>query len=171
MSAPYELLDTRALKTLSPGTRWARFRPGTSWTHVLSEPALFHTMLFSGEASSRRSFYLWQYSPITSFFSSNFFSRSFCPCQFLFVAIPICSNIDPVAAFTCAVFTCAAFICTASFIVVSVRGNIHSAVVLPCRSWLVLAVLLYPTATLVEVPTEYLCWPDLYPAPQDERTY
>lgn len=167
MSAPYELLDTRALKTLSPGTRWARFRPGTGWTYVLSEPALFYTMLFSGEASSRRSFYLWQYSPITSFFSSNFFSRSFCPCQFLFVAIPICSNIDPVAAFTCAVFTCAAFICTASFIVVSVRGNIHSAVVLPCRSWLVLAVLLYPTATLVEVPTEYLCWPDLYPAPQD----
>ena len=129
VSASYELLDARALKTLSPGMRWARFCPGTGWTHVLSELALFHTMLFSGEASSRRSFYLWQYSLITSSFSSSFFSRSFCPCQFLFVALPFCANINPIAA-----FTCATFVCVASVVVDSVRGNIYSAVVLPCRS-------------------------------------
>lgn len=129
-----KLMNLRSL-----GTRWTRFRPGTGWASVLSELALFHTMLFSGETPSRRRFYLWQYLPVTSSVISRFFSSSFCPCQLLFVAISICANIHRVAA------SCAVFDCAASFVVASSRGSTHSTVVLSCYSQLFLAVLSYST--------------------------
>lgn len=100
VSAPYQLPVARTQNTLSSSMRWTIFRPefvGRSSCPNL----LFLTMLFSGEASSRRSSYSWQHSPVPSSFSSSFSRSRFCPSQLLSVVASVRDNIHSAEVQSC----------------------------------------------------------------------